>query len=197
MIEVFDNLLSEEDYDILRAQITADDFCWNWSPSTIMTDAPMEGDTPQFVKSLFLDFTGEPSLRDKQIDADKDPYNAFSRKFPETFKIAWTAIERSEREFAGIDKFLRIKANLLLQVPNRPRFHPPHQDTDAEGYLSVVYYLNDSDGDTFFFGENNTSISPKANRGVLFDSNIRHCSSNPITTERRMIINSVFRPKYS
>ena len=49
----------------------------------------------------------------------------------------------------------------------------------------------DSDGDTYFFGDENRTISPKANRAVLFDAYHKHCSSNPINSDRRIIVNSV------
>lgn len=167
MIEVFDDLLSEEDFLALSEQVASEEFAWYYLPGTIET-MHMKGDTPQFATM----FDNENSR-----------------------KIAKQALLRSTRRSIEIDDFLRIKANLLLPMPNRPAFHPPHVDMTEEGYLSVVYYLHDSDGDTFFFGDDNRTVTPKANRGVLFDSNIRHASSNPIATQRRMIINSVFRPK--
>lgn len=199
MVEVFDDLLSEEEYTTLHNLISADEFRWNYSKSTIQTKyEKASNDTAQFVRCLYLDVESEPGLREKMVNVENDPYNEISRKYPEVFSIAYKALERSEREFAGIDKFLRIKANCLLPVPNRPNFHPPHLDTDADNYMSVVYYLHHTDGDTFFFpeGEQGFSVEPKPNRGVLFNSNIRHCSSNPITADRRLIINSVFLPKY-
>lgn len=167
MIEVFDDLLSEEDFSVLSEQVASPEFAWYYLPGTIET-MHMKGDTPQFATM----FDNENSR-----------------------KIAKQALLRSTRQSVEIDDFLRIKANLLLPMSNRPPFHPPHVDTTEEGYLSVVYYLHDSDGQTFFFGDDNRTVTPKANRAVLFDSNIRHASSNPIATHRRMIINSVFRPK--
>jgi hypothetical protein len=197
MIEVIDDLLDKETHELLYNLVKDQHFDWHWCASTVQMPTHLPNDTFQFVKSIYLDLDAEPDLKEKIID--KDPFNEVGRKFPEFFQIAWKALERSEREFAGMDMFLRIKANLLTSVVNRPHYHPPHIDTDGEGFMSCIYYLHDSDGDTHFFPQNEqgTTVTPKANRGVLFDSNIRHCSSNPITTERRMIINSVFRPKYS
>jgi len=82
---------------------------------------------------------------------------------------------------------LRIKANLLQPYPDAPEHHPWHTDA-ANNNVSMIYYLNDSDGDTFL-GETDTQrVTPKANTAVIFPSNLRHASSNP-TKGRRMIIN--------
>ena len=75
------------------------------------------------------------------------------KKYPEFMNIAWRGLERSKRNFEGIEEFLRIKVNMTMLFLNAPTFNPPHTDTDGEGYMSLVYYLNDSDGDTFFFDD--------------------------------------------
>ena len=114
--------------------------------------------------------------------------------------IAWRGLERSKRNFEGIEEFLRIKVNMTMPFLNAPTFNPPHTDTDGEGYMSLVYYLNDSDGDTFFFDDadcfnsvDDRRVTPKRNRGVMFDAYHKHCASSPKQTRRRLIINSVFK----
>lgn len=101
---------------------------------------------------------------------------------------------------------VRIKANLLLQQPNAPEFHYniPHQDA-REGCYSMVYYCNDSDGDTVLFNEFYKQgelpkeltvcerIKPKKNRAVIFNSNRYHASSNPRNTRERFVLNFIFR----
>jgi hypothetical protein len=66
----------------------------------------------------------------------------------------------------------------------------------------MVYYLNDSDGDTFLFNEKYGDgfsdftvmerISPKKNRAVIFEANRYHASSNPSQAENRYVLNWVF-----
>jgi hypothetical protein len=98
----------------------------------------------------------------------------------------------------------RIKFNILLQRPDAPEesFNHPHRDVNIDAY-SCIYYLNDSDGDTYFFNEVYDTVqpetltvhstnTPKANTAVLFKSRQLHASSNPKVTKARYVINMVF-----
>ena len=47
----------------------------------------------------------------------------------------------------------RIKVN-LLQTPfdkTKGKYHIPHVDHGDDGYVSLIYYVNNSDGDTYLF----------------------------------------------
>lgn len=106
----------------------------------------------------------------------------------------------------------RVKANLLL--PNdwkEGQYHPPHYDAIEPDALSFAYYVNDSDGDFRLFDRTITSrfssredvleaykdmdcllkIKPKRGTGILFPSNLMHCGSGPIESDRRIMINYV------
>lgn len=186
MIEVIDDVLPKEQYDVILSLLTAYNFLWRYSESTVSEEFTVPGrpnDTPQFVRPIFLS------------DADsRTEENQIITKYPEFYNISVEALMKSERtDIKDIIKFERIKANLLTPWPNAPRFHPPHTDTEEENSLSCIYYLHDSDGDTYFFGDDNRTVTPKANRAVLFDAYHKHCSSNPINNDRRIIVNSVFQ----
>jgi len=100
---------------------------------------------------------------------------------------------------------LKVKFNFLPRHTDASH-HCPHVDIGTykkENIKSVVYYVNDSDGDTYFFDETcpteRTSlnvmqtISPKKGKAVMFDSNIFHASSSPILSDKRIVINIVFK----
>ena len=81
-------------------------------------------------------------------------------------------------------------------------YNQPHVDEEFPSW-SIVYYLNDSDGDTFIFIEmyDKTTplkltvkerVSPKKNRAVLFEANRYHASSNPVVSQARFVLNWVF-----
>jgi|SRR5210317_1249468 hypothetical protein len=101
----------------------------------------------------------------------------------------------------------RIKANSLQRIPHykKNNYAPPHWDNDPRrqsNRLSCVYYVNNSDGDTRLFdkkypneGSNLTIVeqfSPKQGYATIFNSDRWHCGSNPIVSERRIVINYVF-----
>lgn len=100
----------------------------------------------------------------------------------------------------------RCKANLLTQLNgsnkdnfNLPHIDPAHFEKEGDNWI-FLYYLNDSDGETFIFNETAENglpekvtvrkrIMPKANTGILFRDNIFHASSNPIKSRSRMNLN--------
>ena len=98
-----------------------------------------------------------------------------------------------------------MKANLMhRQICDKPLFYnPPHIDHLGEipdGYFAAVclYYIDDSDGDTFFFDEDwdiIQRVSPKAGRMVLFQNDIYHASSPPQENNGRIVLNTnIFLP---
>ena len=117
--------------------------------------------------------------------------------------ILWSLQDKTGVEITSIQ---RIKANLL--TPNGStvdNYNPPHIDINKQEYLSMVYYVNDSDGDTRIFDKNveqgfdNMTIihsnTPSQGNAIIFPSNRFHCSSNPIQSNVRCIINFVFTVK--
>lgn len=98
----------------------------------------------------------------------------------------------------NIKRLIRVKANFCTNVTgnNESNHQPPHKDclVDDRNIFSVIFYVNDSDGDTLFFDENNEivrRISPRRGRAVLFPSVLTHAGKNPIRHDTRIIINAV------
>jgi len=91
---------------------------------------------------------------------------------------------------------LRIKYNLLWRCADTlGRWNSPHRDMEENEYVSGIYYVKDSDGDTVFFGDTITRITPKKGTLVIFPSNLLHASSNPQISQERIVINFVARQK--
>ena len=102
---------------------------------------------------------------------------------------------------------VRIKCNLNLNVTGyKKTYHQPiHSDVDEKGYKSLIYYINDSDGDTIFYNQRHSEdqpmpdklevrdrVSPKANRLVFFEGDVIHTGMSPNKHKNRIIINSNF-----
>jgi hypothetical protein len=99
----------------------------------------------------------------------------------------------------------RIKLNLTTKVSgfNSHNFGSPHTDrgfNSSNDYLTAIYYVNDSDGDTIVFNESvidknltvKQRITPKKGRIVIFDGHVLHSPSNPIISDLRCVINLNF-----
>jgi len=97
------------------------------------------------------------------------------------------------------DELYRVKVNLLLQDKNGdPDCHnTPHHDFTDFSYYIGLYYVCDSDGDTFLFDEDKKimdRITPKKGRMVFMRGDVLHASRHPIKFERRLAINLDIMP---
>ena len=157
----------------------------------------------QFFKDRWIrmDYTvKDPIITDPNIiDNGQEELPIYSQEFsidvPQTnlfFFIKPLILTAYDRP---IKSLLRCKFNRLLRNENFTinNYNIPHQDTENNGDTSMIYYVNDSDGNTVFF-ENNTivnRITPKQGDIVLFPSNLWHASCNPSKNAERIVLNVV------
>ena len=111
-----------------------------------------------------------------------------------------------------IENIIRMRGRMTLQTPNhtKEKYAAPHFDFfDVPNYYTLVYYVNDSDGDTILFREkmedllaenvihpNITSkITPKKGSGIFFSGDTYHAGNFPIDFSNRIIINYDFTIK--
>ena len=90
-----------------------------------------------------------------------------------------------------------VRSFIQFPLNKRKEFDNPHIDVSYE-HLVVLYYVNDSDGDTYIFdkvlgditGELNViqQVTQKKGRVLMFNGNRYHSSSGP-TENVRCIIN--------
>jgi hypothetical protein len=110
-------------------------------------------------------------------------------------------------------KKYRIKINKTIphSIDINEEYRLLHIDK-AEPHVTIIYYINDSDGDTLIFNDENNkhlknikefmnndnfldfknfelskSISPKKGRVVIFDGNLWHYGKYPTKSERNII----------
>lgn len=181
MIEVYDNFLPTEFSDELLQLHTDGEFSWFLQKSTINTEKDNGVgvidentiDSPQLCHTFFN--------LDNQIN---------SPHFNEVVKIL-DYLPKNRREL------IRIKSNLNLNYTNYSvhNYQPRHLDMTIDNYNSLLYYINDSDGDTLFFKDDTIvkKVAPKKNRAVYFNSSIEHAGTNPIKSSTRIVINFIFK----
>ena len=167
------------------------DFQWVYTPSTnnqketqIMKRDESSYESEQLVHALYLE-----GARRSQF---------FDIVFPFFYFL-------EDKTGIRLEAVERIKANMLLRSTEPDdKYNTPHIDVPDPGYKSLLYYVKDSDGDTFIFNETfrdkkaltvNKRVSPKKGKAVLFDSNTWHASSNPRQNQNRVVLNLIFKVK--
>jgi len=105
---------------------------------------------------------------------------------------------------------LPIRCKLNFQTPvlsfKETCHNEPHTDLSNyhSDHYSMVYYLNDSDGDTIIFNETlkdtpiknftiDKKITPKKGTAVIFPGYHFHCGTTPRTSQARIVANFNFR----
>jgi|TARA_B110000977_G_C10912713_1_gene429930 hypothetical protein len=124
-----------------------------------------------------------------------------NKNWPITAPLLWFLEHRTGAVVQEID---RVTANLMVPVGNNDpsTYNEPHIDHPESHYLSMIYYLEDSDGETRIFNNKCNdgfydlelihSQPPKKGTAMIFPSTQFHASSSPIHSPSRRILNFVF-----
>ena len=111
-----------------------------------------------------------------------------------------------------IKEIKRIRVRRTTQHPQHTlkKFNPPHVDlSEDEPYYSLVYYVEDSDGDTILFNEEYKGnvtfksddvqillrIPPKKGKALFFKGKTYHSGNCPVNYIKRTVINFDFTIK--
>ena len=180
MLNIIENFLNEDDANFVESKLLGPDFPWHLQISTDVdikkdTSNILEIDSPQYTHV----FKNEPGEVSSWLYHIQPLLNKFKRH---------------------AEEFLRIKGNMCHILPNytAENYQKIHYDRNEKGEkkkTSYLYYVNDSDGDTFFFYPNSNKVwervTPKKGTIVEFDSTLRHAGSNPIKTNQRCVVNFI------
>ncbi len=99
-----------------------------------------------------------------------------------------------------IKRIFRVKGNLIANIAHQQESldNLIHMDVDEGSignFVSFVYYVMDSDGDTVVYANDKKTIvetsSPRRGNCIWFNSKTWHRSSVPVTHKRRVVINVV------
>ena len=106
----------------------------------------------------------------------------------------------------SVDTLLRIKLNLNYahKTVTQEQYSIPHVDfVSMENLTTLIYYVNDNDGDTVIFNEKRTTgdlpdvktltvkqtVTPKKGRFVMFDGSLLHAGNFPSGESPRIVVN--------
>lgn len=186
MIEVFDDILNTHDCDNIEQFMTGDEFPWFFSKAGYY-------DTTTFISEKTKEIVENNSSIKEYFVLSHTTFD--ERGAVSTFNDNCEVILKQVVKTPY--KLLRIKCNLSTKIESfkSHEYNIPHTDFDNLHSKTGIYYVNDSDGDTFFFNNEGTVIqrvTPKKNRFVLFDSNTIHAGSHPAKSNKRLTINYNF-----
>ena len=197
MYKVIDNIIPKDFQNKLENIVNMSDFPWYFL-DTINIDPQNKGYSDDLI-------TDAPGLTHLVYDPDIDERSSY---FYEDILPILNYLEQSINN--KIKKVKRIRIRRTMQTPghNKNKYTPGHVDLSTYSqYYSLVYYIDESDGDTILFKnkfsemtdtilydkkEILTRVSPKKGRGFFFDGKIFHAGNCPINYKKRTIINFDF-----
>ena len=187
MIKIYDNFLPDYFANSIEGLHMSALLDWRLRSSTVSDEYDNKGNQTVFYNSK------------EWIDTPQFTHTFYGNETGHTFYI--TEIENALKYINTNYKDLfihRIKSNLnvpWITTYKKENYQPPHTDSLHTQCKSLLYYVNDTDGDTYFFDKDLTivdKVSPKKNRAILFPSSMIHAGSNPIKNKLRIVINFVF-----
>ena len=173
-MQIIDDFLPKEIHQQILTEINGLNFAWfyrNWSSFE-------DDNIAQFTHTFYVDGKVNSYLFDLVMPIKS------------TFEL---------KTSYKVKRIHRAKANLLLNKPYKDEDLKKaiHKDIDDEyGYISILYYIEDSDGDTIVYSKNKNKevsrVSPKANRAFIFKADEWHNATPPKEYQTRKVINFIF-----
>lgn len=184
--KLLENLIPESYSNLLKNEFE-NNIPWFWSPSAsgvqdnFDINNPKIRDSMQYIHGIYWN------------DGPTSDY------YQLVLPIVWFLEKETN---LPIEAIARIKANDLPKLPDSTFYNPPHVDS-RPGFASLIYYVNDSDGDTVIFDKfaeeghwdlkEVARFTPKKGNALLLPSHQFHTSTNPEKSDRRIVINFVLK----
>jgi predicted 2-oxoglutarate/Fe(II)-dependent dioxygenase YbiX len=173
------NFVSQELANALETYIGHHQFPWYWRPSSQygIDEQGLQSQDFQFVHMIYYDNAPQSEIFDLVCNllAEFEKYTGIS-----------------------IKTIYKIKANLLTNqhLDETGLAETVHTDLDKseKTFISMVYYVSDSDGDTIIYndqGEIVKQTSPVKGTAVYFSSHTPHRATPPTKNKRRLVLNIV------
>ena len=180
MIEIFDDLFCEEDLNKIENNFTSNYFPWYLSGNFTVEDfhyQNLKNKTPKEYLQFCHVFYDE-DIHNKYCQYEKSPYffpiQTILNKYP-------------------IKNLKRIKANFQPRCESFKSYEHNTPHIDCLTFHDVIlYYVNESDGDTFIFDKKMNilkRIEHKRGRLVRFNGAYFHAGSHPSKNNSRITIN--------
>lgn len=183
-----DNFLAADEFKTLQALVLSNEFPWFYSDRVSLPPGKynFEDDFAKETDGFYhLLYAKDENYHSVFIDYFQDFFDKLTEQFGYTS-----------------NSLLRVRLGLKMPKAQRTEknYNLPHVDYHYP-HDTIIFYLNHSDGNTRMFNEYlNTiheptsftvkkEIVPKENKLLLFDGLQYHTASNPITADRRIVLN--------
>lgn len=165
-MEIIDNYLNDEEFNFVYNTINDKQFLWEWR-KVANSNSKNYGEDFQFMH-FFIEY-GKPFY----INASQIP-TIITQKY---------AVKQNKSFDIN-----RAKANLFIKTSEVPKQLGFHKDiTNSDNYLTIIFYLEDSDGYTEF--KNGNKIDSVKNRAAIFPAHEEHQTVTQTSTLFRTNIN--------
>lgn len=185
-MKIIDNFLPVSVADDIETTMTGEGFPWYYV-SDVTREHRVEGaySQPGFHHTPFMNYRPQSPFHDY-------------------FKMLAMSIKDAIDHDGDLHLF-RIRAGLNIANSNsnedwRQEYNYPHVDQNSDFVTcksyTCLYYVNESDGDTFIFDQTEASknyttrhrVTPHKNRVMIFDGEQYHASSSPVVNDVRIAI---------
>ena len=175
-LEVVDNALGGSLFDLIKNAVESNNFPWFF-----IENSAYPGDKELIAQSPLLYAFSHLVLKRGEICSN---YHDMTISVASVLKDLFR-----ESDLQNYD-IIRLRWGMTTSI-NKVWKNEPHIDM-KEKHKVILFYLNDSDGDTYFYDKDHNiidSVTPKENRAVLFDGSILHSSSKPVEFAKRIVLN--------
>ena len=196
MVEIFDNFLDSNSYQLLQETITGTAFPWYYTERVSAPDDRFKVNDPNCKEGD--GFTNIIYFR-HGVQNPRKPYEFFNNFFFGLEKLGYVPDDLI---------VLRLGMKLPKQGYTEETYQIPHVDTYDFEHDTLIYYFNDSDGDTRIFDQVHSigdeypskftveqKVSPVGNRLIRFDGFQYHTAAYPINSKRRIVANLNMRKR--
>ena len=165
-MNIYDNFLNPQDFKLVSTFLLSNKVPWMYNDT--ITGQEEDCDGYQFVHTFF--------------NVAK-PFDCNSCKYSKFLDPLWTRLSPKY--------ILRVKANLRPRTSELVQSEW-HTDTDIVQAKTGVFYLNTNNGSTVF--KTGEKVESKANRLLLFDSQLEHSGTSCTDQRRRIVLNLNYVP---
>ena len=179
MYKIYDDCISQDVIYEIEKVLLQNDYRWNYWGYTVTPTSP----DPQMSHVLY---SYDPLTKSK--------INYIKSKFSYVLNYLFEEIEKNTDLNLSERTLYRAKSTIIFppakEQKQKSDIHIDYNEIEVD---NLLYYVNDSDGDTILYENDRKTvmkrISPKAGRFVYFSGDIPHCASRPVENFKRMVIN--------